>query len=304
MTIIAGSTLKPTIAVVGANGFAGTNTVTALLNRTNYQIRAVVRDASKFKIVHPRLKVVVADISCGTSTKEALTGVKVAFYFVHSLLSDNAKIYEDEARVAENFATIAKAVGVERVIYLSGLGSDKQKLSNHLASRHNTGDIFRKHIPLTIEFRAGVIVGQGSISFEIIRKIINRLPVIILPTQAKTHIQPIGLPDVVSYLLASITVPIEGAEIIEIGAPNVFTYQTLLETYAKHLGKHKIIFSTKLLPLWLAGWCLYLFLPKEIARIGQNMVESFKNEMAVTNHRAQELFPSIWPKEVQEYFII
>lgn len=303
MTISADFAPKPIIAVVGANGFAGINTVLALLDRTDYTVRAVVRDAKKIKITHPRLEVVVADVSSSVSTKEALLGVKAAFYFVHSLASDSVKIHENEARVAETFATVAKVVGVERVIYLSGLGSDKQNLSNHLASRHNTGDILRKHIPLTIEFRAGVIVGQGSISFEIIRRIINRLPIIILPKQAKTAIQPIGLPDVINYLLAGITIQINASEIVEIGAPGVFTYQTLLENYAKHLGKRGIIFSTGLMPLWLAGWCLYLFLPKEIARIGQNMVESFKNEMVVTNGLARELFPDIAPREIMECFV-
>ncbi len=168
------------IVVIGASGFVGNNLVSELLTKTSYQIRAVARDIRKLERVHPRLEVKSGDVTSGESMRECLKGATTVFFLVHKLESRAGDLYSNEEKIATEFCLVAKEVGVRRVIYLSGLGQDDDKLSKHLASRHNTGDILRRHVHEVIEFRASIIVGKGSISFEIIRHLISKLLILIL----------------------------------------------------------------------------------------------------------------------------
>lgn len=293
---------SPLIVVIGASGFVGKNLVSELLTKTSYHIRAVARDMEKFEQKHERLEVQSGDVTSLESMRECLKDATLVFFLVHKLESKADDLFVNESKAASEFAQAVKKAGVKRVVYLSGLGLDKDKLSRHLASRHNTGDILRQYIPEVIEFRASIIVGRGSISFEIIRHLINKLPILILPKYAKTLTQPIGIKDVLKYLLASIELPLVRSEVIEIGGPEKMNYQDLLRRYAKFLGKRRLIVCLPILPLWLAGWFLYLLTPKTIAQVGRNMVESFQNEMIVTDQKAEELFPEIIPHAVERSF--
>jgi uncharacterized protein YbjT (DUF2867 family) len=294
---------QPLIVIIGASGFVGKNLVSELLAKTPYQIRAVARDIKKFEQSHPRLEIMSGDVTSSKSLRECLNGATLVFFLVHKLESKAGELYVNEANAASAFALAVKEAGVRRVIYVSGLGLDEDKLSRHLASRHNTGDILRQHVPEVIEFRASIIVGQGSISFEIIRHLINKLPILILPKYAKTLTQPIGISDILQYLLASISLPLEQSEIIEIGGPEKMSYQDLLSRYAHFLGKRRLIFCFPIMPLWLASWFLYLLTPQNIAQIGRNMTESFQNEMVVTNSKAEKLFPEIIPQAIEKSFL-
>lgn len=294
---------QPLIVIVGASGFVGTNLIADLLAKTSYRVRAVARDVSKLEQAHPRLEIMSGDVTSSESMRACLKGATIVFFLVHKLESKAGNLYANEERIASNFAQIAKEAGVKRVIYLSGLGRDDDELSRHLSSRHHTGDILRQHIPVVIELRASIIVGQGSISFEIIRHLINKLPILILPKYAKTLTQPIGINDVLHYLLASITLPIAQSEIIEIGGPEIMNYQDLLKRYARFLDKKRLIVCFPIIPLWLASWLLYLFTPKKIAQVGRNMVGSFQNEMIVTDQKAESLFPKITPQAIERSFL-
>jgi uncharacterized protein YbjT (DUF2867 family) len=243
------------------------------------------------------------DITSRESINECLEGATIVFFLVHKLESRATDLFANEDRATAEFAQAATGAGVRRVIYLSGLGQDNERLSRHLASRHHTGDVLRQYIPEVIECRAGIIIGKGSISFEIIRHLINRLPILILPKHAKTLTQPITITDVLQYLIASIQLPIAASEIIEIGGPEKMSYQELLKKYARYTNKRRLIVCIPIIPLWLAGWFLYVVTPKPIAQIGRNMVESFQNEMVVTNHKAKELFPTISPQEIEKSFL-
>jgi len=290
-----------TVVVVGATGFVGKNLVRTLLSDTTYSIRAVARDVTQFGISHPRLEILSGDVLLRKSMEQVLQGADVVYYFVHALDRKDGRFDVEEALAAETFGAAARNAGVSRVIYMSGLGRDTEKLSRHLASRHATGDILRKYIPTVLEFRASMIIGRGSASFEMIRSLVGRLPIMILPRWSKTLTQPIGIDDAIAYLVAGITVPIGKHEIVEIGGQEKISYQNFLKRYAEVVGKHRFLIRVPILPEWIAGWWLYLFLPKDTARIGRHLIGSFRNEMTVTNNRAQELFPSIIPKPIEHF---
>jgi uncharacterized protein YbjT (DUF2867 family) len=290
------------VTVIGASGFVGQQLITALLEKTPYQIRAVARNVQKIKPRHERLDIRSGDVTNRESMRECLRDTTLVFFLVHKLESKANDLFVNEANATTEFALAVKEAGVKRVVYLSGLGQDQDVLSRHLASRHNTGDILRQYVSEVIEFRASIIVGTGSISFEIIRHLINKLPILILPKEGKTLTQPISIGDITDYLLSSIKLPLQHSEIIEIGGPEQMTYQDLLQRYANFLGKKRLIVCSSLLSLRFAGWMLYLLTPTHLSRVGQNMVESFQNEMIVTNQKANALFPNIIPQAIEKSF--
>ncbi len=290
---------------MGASGFVGSNLTKYLLLNTNYQVLALcpnpeaMPNYAEFK---DRFTVQKSDVFDSNSVEVSLAGVDVAFYLVHMMNGKSADFYEAEAKAARSFGEASKNAGVSRVIYMSGLGKDTDVLSQHLASRHNTGDILRELTPLVIEFRASMIIGNGSISFEIVKNLVKKLPIMTLPKWSTTLTQPIGLEDTLLYLVAGITVPVVGHEIVEIGGPEKMSYQEFLSKYADFLHRKCILIRIPILPEWLAGWWLDLFTPKGTARVGRHMVASFRNEMVVTNNRSAELFPEIKPLPIVNFF--
>lgn len=294
------------IAIMGASGFVGTNLTKYLLTKTNYDVLALCPNPeamAKYMKFGDRFTVQKSDVFDSDSVALSLSGVDVAFYLVHMMNGKSANFYDAEAKAARSFGEASKRAGVSRVIYMSGLGKDTDALSPHLASRHNTGDILRELAPLVIEFRASMIIGHGSISFEIVKNLVKKLPIMTLPKWSKTLTQPIGLSDALLYLSAGIGVPIAKHEIVEIGGPEKMSYQEFLSKYAKFLHKKCILIRVPVLPEWLAGWWLDLFTPKSTARVGRHMVASFRNEMVVTNKRAEELFPQIKPLPIINFFV-
>lgn len=293
---------QPLIVVIGATGFIGRHLLSELLSKTPYRIRAIARNTQKLEPVHERLEVQSGDVGSEDSMRECLSGATCVFFFAHKLETKKDDLIHQEKKMATAFARTAKEMGVGRVVYLSGLGQDTDTLSKHLTSRHHTGDILRHYLPEVIELRASIIVGPGSASFEIVRYLVHTFPLLLLPRQGKTRTQPITLTDVIHYLLDSITLPITKSEIIEIGGPEVLNYQILLQRYASYINKKRLIICTPFLSLWLASWLLYWLTPKHIGQIGRHMVESFQNEMVVTNQKAKELFPDINPQPIEQSF--
>jgi len=210
--------------------------------------------------------------------------------------------YDLEAKAAETFGKAAQTAGLPRLIYMSGLGSDADKLSRHLQSRHNTGKILKSYVPLLIEFRASMIVGDGSIAYDIMKSLVHNLPVQTVPAWAVTHTQPIALQDALQYLTEGLTVPLEHSEIVEIGGPEELSYKDLIARYAAFIGKKPLLILVPIVPLWLGAWWLNLFTPRRHAKVGRQMAESLMNPMVVTNNRAKQLFPNISPEPVEKAF--
>jgi uncharacterized protein YbjT (DUF2867 family) len=293
------------IAIIGASGFLGTQLADHLLASTHYNVRAVSRNATQM-IIKPqykdRLQCIDANVMDEDEMTLALSGVDVVYYFVHMMGQKNKDFYTQEAIAAHRFSAAAITAGVSRVIFMGGLGNDHDNLSPHLLSRHNNGTILRENLPLVLEFRASMIIGNGSIAFDIVRNLVHKMPVMTLPGWSITLTQPIALMDALEYLTQAATVPLTQNHIVEIGGPEVLSYMQFYKKYARWAGKHSLIIRVPFLPEWLGGRWLDLFTPGKHAKIGRVMVHSMSNAMVVTHNHAKELFPTIHPRSLDQAF--
>jgi uncharacterized protein YbjT (DUF2867 family) len=243
------------------------------------------------------VEVVAGDVMDRPSLAAALAGVQTAFYLVHSMGSSGS--FEDQDRLgAENFAQAARTAGVQRIVYLGGLGDEQDSLSPHLRSRHEVGDILRASDVPVIEFRASIVLGSGSLSFELIRSLVERLPVMIMPRWVRVPAQPIAINDILSYLIAALDLPLAGSRIYEIGGADKVTYADLMKEYAKQRGLKRWLIPVPVLTPYLSSLWLGLVTPV-FARIGRKLIESIRHPTIVRNPAALVDF-SIRPVGVQQ----
>lgn len=205
-----------------------------------------------------RARLVEADALDANSLLPTLDGVDVGYYLIHSMAGDKAGFADRDRQAARNFATAAKQAGVQRIIYLGALTSQTSEVSLHLKSRHETGGVLREFGPPVTEFRAGIIVGDGSVSFEMIRYLTERLPVMICPRWVITRTQPIAIGNVIAYLVAALGVPESVAEIIEIAGATVETYRSMMLIYARARGLRRWLLRVPVLPPRLSSYWLNL----------------------------------------------
>lgn len=291
------------IAILGASGYIGQNLIKQLLRLTHHNIIALSPHAETITIQNPRLTKFNVDIVDTLKLKKYLKSCDVVYYLVHMMGQNNPDFTEAENLAVESFCQAVKESAIKRVIYLGGLGDDETRLSKHLTSRHHTGEIIRKNLLQSIEFRASIIIGKGSVSYDIISNLVNKLPILVLPKWFATLVQPIGLEDTISYLISGIILKTDRHEIIEIGGPEHLSYESLMKRYAIWKGKKVFIIRLPVMPFAVATWWLNLFVSKRQAKIGIAMVESLANEMIVTNDRAKQLFPQITPKPLEDVFV-
>ena len=276
------------ILVSGATGYVGGRLVPILLQR-NYRVRCLVRDPS---IIEGRgwdnIEIVGGDVLQYETLVPAMKDVTAAYYLVHSMAGGGGYA-ERDLICARNFGRAARKAGVQRIIYLGGLGSESESLSTHLQSRQQTGDCLRQWgIPVT-EFRAAQIIGSGSASFELLRNTVERVPILIASNLINTRAQPIAIRDVLSYLADCLEIPETADAVLEIGGSEILTYREMMLKYAEIRGiKRKIIplrfLSTKL----LAGMIdLITPIPAAIAR---PLLEGLRNEVIVRDKRALDMF--------------
>jgi uncharacterized protein YbjT (DUF2867 family) len=292
-----------TVAIIGASGFLGSHLVKRLLNQTTYHVRAISRLPYDYNVAASqavRFQAITASVMDEEATIIALQDVDVAFYFVH-LMGQTNDFYDQESIAAQRFAAACMASGVSRVVFMGGLGDDQEELSRHLLSRHNTGTVLREILPLVIELRASIILANGSIAYDIIRKLAAVMPIMPLPRWSMSLTQPIALSDALEYLVGAIELECSKHEIVEIGGQEILSYQDLYTTYAHSIGRHPLIVRLPFLPEWLSGWWLGLFTGRYHARIGRIMVHSLSNAMIVKHPAdARRLFPDIHPKTLTE----
>jgi uncharacterized protein YbjT (DUF2867 family) len=222
-----------------------------------------------------------------------MKGVRAAYYLVHSL-GGGADFHQRDLSAASHFGAAARAAGVERIVYLGGLAEASPDLSEHLRSRQQTGDALRSAgVPVT-EFRAGVIVGSGSVSFEMIRYLTERVPVMICPRWVYTRTQPIGVRDVLEYLTTVLAVPESQGRIIEIGGSEVVTYGEMMTIYAEVRGLKRWMVPVPVLTPRLSSYWVNLVTPIP-GVIARPLIEGLRNENIVRDSSAQRLFPQIQP---------
>lgn len=284
------------VLVTGATGYIGGRLVPRLL-QAGFRVRCTVRDATRLqgRPWRDQVQVVTADVLAPDSLQPAMDGVQIAYYLVHSLGSGSDFTHRD-LEAARNFGKAAKRAGVERIVYLGGLGDSQSQLSDHLRSRQETGGALRESgVPVT-EFRAGVIVGSGSISFEMIRYLTERIPVMVCPQWVFTHIQPIAIRNVLDYLTQALSTSASVGQIIEIGGADVISYADMLGFYAEERGLRRWLVPVPVLTPKLSSYWVHLVTPIP-ANIARPLIKGLRNEVVVRNDLARQLFPSIRPMD-------
>mgnify|MGYP000686906838 CR=1 FL=1 len=283
--------MPDTVLVAGATGHVGSRLVPELVAR-GLRVRALSRSGDRPR---PDVETVRADVLDRASLDEAFRGVRAAYYLVHGL-ADSDDLDEAERTGAENVAAAAEEAGVARVVYLGGLAHG-EGLSPHLRTRHEVGEILRREGPLTIEFRASVIVGSGSASFELVRTLVDDAPALVLPDWVDTPCQPIAIADVVAYLVAALDADVAESRVFEIGGADRITYAELLELYGDAVGTARPTLKLPAVPLPLPA--LLAQVAPEQARVWLRLVEGMQFDSTVRDHSAAAVF-DIAPSGVRE----
>jgi len=290
-----GKNTRLKILVTGVTGYVGGRLVPRLL-QAGYDVRVMVRGDAKrlngFKWCND-VEIAVADVLDPKSLAEALTGIDYAFYLIHSM-GRHVEFDQRDKKAAGNFAREAEIAGVKRIVYLGGLGDPAENLSTHLRSRQETGDALRQfNVPVT-EFRAGMIVGSGSLSFEMMRHLTERLPIMIAPKWVFTKTQPIAIRDILNYLITALEKPESAKQIIEIGGADQLTYAYMMLIYARVRGLKRKVLPVPVLTPWLSSYWVHWMTPVP-AKISRPLIKGLRNELIVRDKSAEQFFPEIDP---------
>ena len=276
------------ILLTGATGYVGGRLLRVLEERGE-RVRCLSRrpDVLEHRVA-TTTEVVQGDVLRPETIPPALSGVDTVFYLVHSMSSSRAfdRADRDAARA---FGAAAREAGVKKLVYLGGLGHGAH-LSEHLRSRQEVGEILRHSGVPTIELRASIVIGSGSASFEMVRSLVEKLPVMVTPRWVRVEAQPIAIEDVVAYLVAALDHEPQGGELYEIGGADRVTYLELMREYARQRGLRRVMIPVPVLSPRLSSHWLWLVTPV-YAGVGRKLVDSLRNETVVRDARALEVFP-------------
>lgn len=283
-----------TVLLTGATGYIGGRLVPELL-KAGHTVRCFARSPQRLEAFYWSNSIVAyqGDASDSESLSKAMKGVDTAYFFIHSMTEDNRGNFADhDLQMARNFAMCAEHAGVKQIIYLGGLGDEGDAdLSEHLISRHDVGVALASgNVPVT-EFRAGVIIGAGSASFELLRSGVDVSPVMIMPKWVTTKCQPIAIKDVLWYLTEAVTNKDVRGEVIEIGGKDITTYKDMMLAYSHLSGlKNRYIFCVPILSPHLSSIWIGLFTPLPVP-LAKSLVLGLANEVIVRDDKAQRLIP-------------
>jgi len=281
------------IALTGATGYIGGRLGPKLVE-AGYDVRAIARTPEKLAdrswVGDGKASIAQCDLLEG-DVERALQGCEAAFYLVHAMVSSGSEFAERDRDMAERFAKAAKAAGVNRIIYLGGLGEMGEGLSEHLASRREVEQVLASQgVPVTT-LRAAIIIGSGSASFEILRYLVEHLPVMITPRWVSTECQPIAVRDVLTYLQQTLTTPQTTGRTLEIGGPDVLRYLDLLRIMADERGlKKRFVIPVPVLTPRLSSYWIHLVTPLD-ARIARPLAEGLRNRVVVKDDSIRDLIP-------------
>jgi len=287
---------KLLILLTGATGYIGGRLLRAL-EGGGHRVRCLARRPDfLLPRVNSPTEVVEGDVLDPDSLRPAMRGVHTAYYLVHSMGSGSAFAEVDRC-AARCFAQAARDAGVRRIIYLGGLGGDKD-LSPHLASRQETGQILRSSGVPTVEFQASIIIGSGSLSFEMVRALVEKLPVMVTPRWVYTRAQPIAIEDVIAYLMFGLQQASTESTVYEIGGADRVSYLELMKEYARQRGLRRWMIPVPVLTPWLSSLWLGLVTPV-YARVGRELIAGVRNETVVRNDSALMAF-SVRPRGIRQ----
>jgi uncharacterized protein YbjT (DUF2867 family) len=273
------------ILVTGATGFIGRRLVPALLAE-GHDVRAMTRRPEAYD---GPAEPVGGDVHDAATLKEALAGIEVAYYLVHSL--DAEDFEHRDALAAREFGEAAAAAGVRQIVYLGGLGADDADLSAHLRSRREVeGLLGSGGVPVTV-LRAGIVVGRGGISWELTRQLVKNLPAMVVPRWVDTLTQPVALDDVIRYLVGVVGHPEAVGRVFEVGGPEQLTYQQMLQVAAELTNGRRVpILRVPVLTPRLSSYWLALVTDVDVTT-GRNLVDSMVTEVVVTDTSIRDIVP-------------
>jgi uncharacterized protein YbjT (DUF2867 family) len=275
------------ILLTGATGYVG-GRLLPLLEARGHKVRCLARRPEHLRTrIGPDTEVVRGDVLDRASLDVALSGVDVAYYLVHSMESSE-DFGDTDRKAAALFSQACRLAGVRRIIYLGGLGEGPD-LSDHLRSRQEVGRILGESGVPTIEFRASVVIGSGSFSFEMLRALVEKLPVMITPSWVRTHAQPISIEDLLAYLLGALDLPLDGGRVFEIGGSSVVSYGEIMQEYGRRRGLRRVMIPVPVLTPYLSSLWLGLVTPV-YARVGRHLVDGLRNTTVVRDHSALREF--------------
>jgi uncharacterized protein YbjT (DUF2867 family) len=289
--------MQGSVLLTGATGYIGGRLLT-LLQRHGLRVRCLTRRPEALKDrLSATTEIIHGNVLDAQSLKSVFDGVETAYYFVHSM-GDNHDFESQDRIAAANFAQAATKAGVRRLVYLGGLGNPDEKLSKHLRSRQETGDVLRAYHSQVVEFRSSIVIGSGSLSFEMIRALVERLPIMICPRWVQVKAQPIAIEDLLDYLFAALELPLNSSQVYEIGGPDQASYGQIMQEYARQRGLTRWMIPVPLLTPYLSSLWLGLVTPL-YARVGRKLVDSLRNPTLISNNLAQSVF-SIRPRPFRE----
>ncbi len=278
------------ILITGATGYVGRKLLKEL-EKEDYALRCMVRSPKKLKKhVRHTTEIVSADAQDKNSLKMALKGIDVAYYFIHSM-GEKADFRELDRKAAINFAEAASEQGVKRIIYLGGLSESREDLSEHLKSRTEVGELLLKHAKgvQILEFRASIVIGSGSLSFEMVRALCERLPMMVTPKWVFAKAQPIAIQDLLIYLFKAIEISLEGNQIFEIGGKDQVSYAEIMQEYNRQRGLKRLMIPIPILTPYLSSLWLGFVTPL-YSRVGRKLIESACYDTVVNDHSAESVF--------------
>jgi uncharacterized protein YbjT (DUF2867 family) len=277
------------VLVTGATGYIGGRLVPRLVE-AGHDVVCMARDPSRLAGREwDDVEVRAGDVFEPDSLITALDGIDVAYYLIHSMAKGSEDFKHRDRTAAENFGTAAREAGVQRIVYLGGLGNPDRDLSPHLVSRQEVGDVLRASgVPVT-EFRAAVVVGSGSVSFEMIRYLTERVPIMIAPRWVSTRCQPIAVANVLEYLVRCLDTPESTGKILEIGGPDVMSYGDMMLGYARVRGLRRVMVPIPFLTPRLSSYWVDLVTPIPSA-ISHPLIEGLRSEVVVNDTTARDLF--------------
>ena len=285
------------VLVVGATGFVGRRLVPELVKQ-QVPLRLLARNLSGPSSLIQKdadIEVAEADLVANTGLAEALRGADTAYYLVHSMggrtLTRNEEYAEKDRLAARNFMAAAEAAGLKRIIYLGGLGETNDQLSEHLRSRAEIAAILSSGTPKATVLRAAVIIGAEGASYEMLRYLVERLPVMVCPKWVETRIQPIAIKDVLAYLVGCLLNPDTGGKSFDIGGPETFTYRDMMQEYARVRGlARRIIITVPVLTPLLSAYWVDLVTPVP-SGIAHPLIEGMKNDVVCKDNEIEKYVP-------------
>jgi uncharacterized protein YbjT (DUF2867 family) len=275
------------VFVSGATGFIGRLLVARLL-KDGYRVRCLVRRVSSG--IPAEAETVQGDLLQPLTLSRALEGIDTAYYLVHSMSGGRSGFERRDRDAAENFVAVAQKAGVRRVIYLGGLGETGDDLSEHLKSRLEVADILQKGSFATTFLRAAIIIGAGGASFEMVRSLVNRLPVMITPRWVTTRCQPIAVDDVIAYLAGCLADERTAGRVFDIGGPDILTYKEMMERFGQIEGKNLYILPVPVLTPKLSSYWVGLITPVPPS-VSMPLIEGLKNEVICRDNAIREIIP-------------